>query len=252
MNQTGIRIVREDGLSTITIDRPEKANALTAGMMEALASAVAQAGDGDLILLQAAPSKAFCAGADIGEFSGGAQHLAAQEHALGELVRSMALTPAPILVSAGGRASGAGAMLLCLADVVVASPDLVLACPEIRFGMYPVVVDAVLQCKLTPAVSAQMCLSGRSLDARQAYEAGIVTDVVAGPDPERSRNERLAFYLERRAALRSARASRLLAQPPQGLLGRLGAVAPLLSKNFAAPGVRERILDYMRALRRPD
>lgn len=236
------------GVRVLTLNRPQKANALTQAMLVALAAGFA--GEGSVVhVLRSASSRLFCAGADIAEFVASAAHLAEHEHALVEMIRQRAFSATPLVAIARGKASGAGALLLSLADVVIAADDLDFGCPEIRFGMYPVIVEAVLQARVSPALATRLCL-GQPLDAAEAHRVGLVTEVLPTRDFDALAAQRLAFYLERSGGLRVARASHLRAHPPEQLMARVHALAPLMAENFGQPGVRERITAYLDGLRR--
>jgi methylglutaconyl-CoA hydratase len=243
-----VTVLQSPHCCTVTLNRAEKANALDAGMMAALAGAAAAAAPGLPLVLRSASSSVFCAGADIAEFAGGAGELARQEHALLAMIEAFAATPSPVVVAAHGRASGAGAILLCLADVVVAADDLQVAAPEIRFGMYPVIVEAVLQSRFSPALSSAICMSGRSLDAGEAARIGLATEVLPRADFERASRERVDHYVERSVGLSVARRARLSSRPARELRERLRAVSPLMGENYADEGVRRRIDAYLATL----
>ena len=235
---------------TVTLNRPRKANALSAAMMETLAAAAAGTRAEDILVLRSASSTLFCAGADIAEFVAGGDALAAQEHALLNMIRRLASCPAPVVAVARGKASGAGAIMLALADVVLAADDLEIACPEIRFGMFPIIVEAVLQSRLPATLATRLCLTGQALAAQEAARFGLVTEVLPAATFEVEAASRLAIYLERAQALRIARTSRLRLHPPAALLERVERVAPLMAENFTRPGVRARIQDYLSQLGR--
>ncbi|MDO9504268.1 MAG: enoyl-CoA hydratase/isomerase family protein [Pseudoxanthomonas sp.] len=237
-----------ESVRTLTLNRPQKANALTQPMLVALAGGFAEEGP-EVQVLRSASSRLFCAGADIAEFVASAAHLADHEHALIEMIRQRAFSPTPLVAIARGKASGAGALLLSLADVVIAADDLEFGCPEIRFGMYPVIVEAVLQSRVSPAMAMRLCL-GQPLDAAEAHRVGLVTEVLPSQDFDVLAAQRLAFYLERSGALKVARSSRLRAVPPEQLMARVQALAPLMAENFGQTGVRERITAYLDELRR--
>jgi methylglutaconyl-CoA hydratase len=239
---------RTDGVLEIVLRRSDKANALTADMMESIAGAVAGARTDEVVLLSSASPSLFCAGADIREFVGGG--LPQQEHALLAMIKVMARSRAPIVAIARGRASGAGALLLCLADIVVAAEDLQVACPEFVFGMYPVIVEAVLQSRFSPAVAAQMCLGAGVLAADQARQAGLVTEVLPEADFAGAARARVGYYVERRAGLAAMRCSRAIGHPTRLMCKQLDAVAPLMMENFHAPGVQERMARYLAGLGR--
>ena len=239
-------------LRTITLNRPRKANALTAAMMDSLARAIAPASDGQaaqICVLRSASNRLFCAGADIAEFVSGADTLARQEHALLSLIGQLAASTVPLVVVARGKASGAGALLLALADVVLAADDLDLACPEIEFGMFPVLVDAVLRTRVSPALAARMCL-GQSMNATEAWQAGFLTEVLPAQEFDVLVEQRLGYYLTRAAGLGVARRSRLLHTPAAALMAEVNRAAPLMGENFAGNGVRERISAYLARLGR--
>jgi len=248
MSETWVMIEEGAMARTLTLNRPEKANALTHAMLESLAAGLDGPGAG-VHVLRSAHHRLFCAGADIEEFVAGESQLAGHGAALLDLIRRRASSPVPLVAIARGKASGAGALLLALADVVIAADDMEFGCPEIRFGMYPVIVEAVLRSRVSPALATRLCL-GQAMDAVEAHRAGLVTEVLPAGDFDALAAQRLAFYIERAGALRVARASGLRAQPPEILEARVQAVAPLMAENFAQCGVRERITGYLGGLRR--
>lgn len=233
----------------LTLNRPAKANALTAGMLHALAQAVQGATRGDLIVLDSASPRLFCAGADIAQFVSGPEALAQQEHGLLALVEAMSQSWAPVIAIARGRAAGAGAILLTLADVVLAADDLQIAAPEFGFGMYPVIVEAVLQSRLWPALASRLCLGAGSLGASEALALGIVAEVLPAADFSTAAAERLDYYARRQSGLQALSDSRRASAATAALRMQLAAVTPMMMANFEAPGVRERIGDYLERLR---
>lgn len=244
MTAPAIRV--EEGARTrrVIIDRPDKANALSAVMMHALAAAVREA-PGDLVVIAGEGSRGFCAGADIAEFLQGGEYLERQEAGLKDILDSITASPRPVLAAIHGRTLGAGVMLAALCDVVIAADDLQFGLPEIRFNMYPVVVQAALEEKISPALAFQLCATGRLLDAGEARSLGLVSDIVAAERFAAEAEERIAFYEERvealsigRRALRMTRAS--------AVRDKLARLSPLMHENFNRPGVRETIARYFR------
>ncbi len=238
--QSGVKV------RCMTLNRPDKANALNVEMMQNLASAVA-AQSADLHVLRSAHQRLFCAGADIAEFVAGPAALAAQEHVLLALIEQFSLSQVPLIAVIRGKASGAGVILAALADVVLASEDAELSCPEIRFGMYPVIVNAVLCTRVTHALSNRMCL-GQSLAAVEAWRAGLVSEVIPLSSFDQQVEERLRFFSERPESLAISRQCRQLISPPQLLLRQMQSVAPLMAENYLSMGVREQIAAYLGGL----
>lgn len=246
--ESPLALRRADGLLEIALTRSDKANALTADMMDGIAQAVAGVHADEIVLLSSASPTLFCAGADIREFVGG--RLPEQEQGLLTMIGAMARSRAPVVAIARGRASGAGALLLCLADVVIAAEDLHMSCPEFVFGMYPIIVEAVLQSRLSPAIAAQMCVGAGVLTATRARDVGIVTEVLPAEGFADAARARVGYYAERRPGLAAMRQARNIGQVTRTLCEQLEVVAPLMMENFDAPGVRERISRYLDGLAR--
>jgi len=245
-----VQVEREAGVVRITLDRQAKANALTADMMFALAAAVGEARRGELLVLQSASPKLFCAGADISEFVTGSESLARQEQGLLAMIEAMVQSDAPIVAAARGRAAGAGAILLALADVVIAAEDLHIAAPEFAFGMYPIIVEAVLQSRLWPALVSRLCTGVGTIGAVDGCALGVVTEVLPVAAFEEALEPRVAYYRERIAGLEALRGSRKASAATAAMMRQLESVAPLMMANFEAPGVRDRILGYVTGLRK--
>lgn len=239
-----IRIGREGPVTRVVIDRAEKRNALNAAMMDAIAEAVEGAAT-PVLVLSGQGERTLCAGADIGEFATGPGALARQEKALLRLISALARTPCLTITLAHGRVMGAGGMIAALSDVVLARDDLQIGFPEIGFGMFPIIVHAVLLERIPPAIAWQLCASGRTLDAAACLDLGLATRVLPADgfaaEAERAVDwhaERAAVFELMRPAARVVDAGRLEA--------RLAAVAPLMLRNHALPGVADRIRAVLR------
>ncbi len=243
MTAGAIEVRDAQQLRRIRLRRPDKVNALNAAMMQAIADAVRGADPAavDLIVIDGEGGKGFCAGADIAEFSQGVDRLARQEEALLAMIEALAGASVPVCVCAHGRSFGAGGILLALADLALVADDLSFGFPEIRFGMYPVIVHAALAYRLPVAQAAQLCLSGRLLDAERSRDLGLATLILPRADFEAGCERWIAFYRERATALAMSRQAWRFERRDEALRTRLDALAPLMLENFSGPGVRERI-----------
>ena len=235
-----------DGVARIILDRPAKINAMTAGMMERIATLLEQCGRDkhQLVVIAGRGDKGFCAGADVAEFATGAEALDRQLVALSRLMLAMERSAVPIAAVVHGRTLGGGAAIAALADVVIASDELAFGYPEIHIGLFPAVVTAVLRRRLPEAQAHALTLGGRVLDAVEARAMGLVTEVLPAEDFKTTSEERLAFWRERAPALAAGRSFR-----PDGAVGLehdLDAARAVLLRNFAAPetqAVLRRFLD---------
>lgn len=235
-----------DGIRSIAIDRVEKANALTAGMMVALADAVRTADEAKLVLIEGRGTAGFSAGADIAEFLQGGDYLERQEEGLKAIVDSLATSPRPVIAAIHGRTLGAGVLITSLCDLVIAADNLAFGLPEIRFNMYPVMVQAALEEKVSEAIAFQLCATGRLLDAVEARSLGLISDIVPAAAFAAGVAERAAFYRDRIEALQIGRKAKTM-QERSGVQARIARLAPLMHENFSRPGVRETIARYLKA-----
>lgn len=240
-----VRVEEGSAIRRIVIDRADKANALTAAMMHALADAVRGGVHADVILLEGSSARGFSAGADIAEFLQGGEHLQRQEEGLKDIVSAFVDSRRPIIAAIHGRTLGAGVLVATLSDLVIAADNLMFGLPEIRFNMYPVVVHAVLEEKISPAQAFQLCATGRLLSAVEARAVGLVSDVVPVATFASDVADRVAFYQKSAEALMIGRRALRTDRPPQ-VHERLSRLAPLMHENFSRPGVRETIARYFR------
>lgn len=245
MSAQFIRCEDRDGIHSIVIDRPDKANALTADMMAALADAIRADTDSALVLIEGRGDAGFCAGADIAEFLRG-DRLERQEDGLKAIVASLAGSPRPVVAAIHGRTLGAGVLIAALCDLVIAADNLAFGLPEIRFNMYPVMVQAALEQKVSETIAFQLCATGRLLDAGEARSLGLVSDIVPAAFFAAGVRDRAIFYRDRIEALRIGRRARG-GDGAADVMARIARLAPLMHENFNRPGVRDTIARYLKA-----
>jgi len=174
----------QDKVATIRINRPERRNALNADVMNGLSACFERAGadpDVSAIVLTGAGGS-FCAGADLGGgFDGDKSFLDLHDdrgHYAGLLVK-MNRCKKPILAAVEGYCL-AGGMGLCLSsDVAVASRDAQFGLPEIKRGLWPYMVTAVLIRNVGRKKAAELCMTGERISAAEAERIGIVNHCVA-------------------------------------------------------------------------
>ena len=174
-----------EGILTLTLNRPDKRNALSRALIAALHAQLEQAdletGVRVIVLQGAGPD--FCAGADLAELLASRDRtLAENEHdalELGHLFLRLRSLPYPVIASVQGRALAGGAGLVAAADLVVASEDAQFGFPEIKRGFVPAMVMALLRRQVGERLAFDLVATGRTLSAAAAREAGLITEVVA-------------------------------------------------------------------------
>lgn len=177
-------LVADDGaVRVIRLNRPEKKNALTQPMYEAMTRALREAAANEAIRCivlagaRGAPG-AFCAGADIGEFVEAAQSGGLRPKTL-EFLHALARSQKPLVAAVGGLAVGIGTTMLLHCDYVVAAATATLATPFTRLGLIPEAASSLLAPqRLGHARAFALLVMGRPLSAAAAKEAGLVNEVV--------------------------------------------------------------------------
>jgi enoyl-CoA hydratase/carnithine racemase len=187
----------------LTINRPEVRNALSPAAMEALRAAFERAGrdpETRVIVLSGAGGQAFSSGADLrpggtGVFADRTSLAAHEERGrLPDLLRAMHDCPRPIIGKVQGYclAGGVGVALAC--DLLIAGESASFGTPEIRQGLFPMVIFAEIVRNLGLKHAMELVLLGERIDAQRAAQIGLVTRVV--PDAELdARTEALAAQL---------------------------------------------------------
>jgi enoyl-CoA hydratase len=173
----------DKSIATVTLNRPEQRNPLSASMMRDLRSALAWCKADPavaVIVLTGAGDRAFCAGADLAGFGGDASPLELHHgrHALVELFVEMGEVGKPIVGRINGHALAGGFGLACACDLVVAVDTATFGTPEINVGVWPMMIQAVLHRNLPRKVVLEMVMLGDRWSATQLQEHGLVNRVV--------------------------------------------------------------------------
>jgi len=184
-----ILVSTDDHICTITLNRPDKRNALTVKMVETFRTTVEKVGTaGDVrVLVVRGNGAGFCAGMDLRELAAqresGAVDLNALEHALEALERC----PLPSIAAVQGDAVAGGCELALHCDLRVATDTARFAMPLARIGIaVPVTLTWKLVDTIGAAATKEMLFTGEAIGAEQALALGMVNRVVAAPDLDRA------------------------------------------------------------------
>jgi enoyl-CoA hydratase/carnithine racemase len=173
-----------DGVATITVNRPERRNALSWTVVTELRRAFAEAREDPavrVVVLTGAGDKAFCAGADLSGMVDAAGWAALHE-ARGELARlfrDMWSLGKPTVARVRGYALAGGFGLALACDLVVAADDAQFGTPEIDVGLWPFMITVPLVRSMPPKKALELMMTGRRVGATEADRLGFVTRVVA-------------------------------------------------------------------------
>ena len=197
----GVRQAVEGPIATITLDRPEKLNALTPAMLEALEVALGSIEADEsirVVVLTGAGERAFCAGADVDAWSSLAPiEMWRSWVRLGHRVMDrLEGLRQPTIAALNGIAYGGGLELALACDLRIAADTVKVAAPEVGIGTIPGWgMTTRLPVLAGPARAKQMILTGEPIDAGQAEAWGILSEVVPGAelqDAVRRTAERIA------------------------------------------------------------
>jgi len=175
------------GIARITLNRPDKRNAITSEMMSALLDALQRASHDSAIriLLIRGSGKDFCAGLDLSEVLKSAEDAQASltsARRLGDLYIAMRRHPKPIIAAVHGRALGGGAGIATASDLILANESAQFGYPEVKLGFIPAIVATMLRRAVNERQAMELALTGEPLNASRAYAIGLVNRVY--PDAE--------------------------------------------------------------------
>ena len=166
----------------LTLNRPQRRNALTDAVLLGLRDAIlAASGDESVrvIVLTGAGDKAFCAGADLtpGDtpFKPDPTRL---QSPIGELARAVHACCVPIIGRINGLCLAGGMGLFGMCDMAIASEHAKFGMPEVKIGLFPMQILTMLRDLIPPRFLNEMCLTGRAIDAQTAFSIGILNRVV--------------------------------------------------------------------------
>jgi enoyl-CoA hydratase len=176
-----------DGVARVTINRPERRNAMSYGVMHGLREAMQRARADEsvrVVVLTGAGDKAFCAGADLTGIAENAGAAAAHEGRglLADLFRDMWSLGKPIVARVRGYALAGGFGLACACDLIVASDDAVFGTPEINVGLWPYMITVPLLRSMPPKTALDLMMTGRRVSAEEGSRIGFVQRVVPVAD----------------------------------------------------------------------
>lgn len=176
-------LVADDGaVRTITLNRPERRNAITPEMQSELISAMQSAVGGCRVLVLRGAGEAFCSGLDLSALQA-MKDKSTEDHRadavqIARLFRTLYELPIPTIAAVHGPAIAGGTGLATLCDFTLAVPTANFGYTEVRIGFVPAVVSAFLALQIGDKRTRDLLLTGRLFDAAEAYRLGLVSEVI--------------------------------------------------------------------------
>jgi methylglutaconyl-CoA hydratase len=212
---TTLETSQQKGILWVTLNRPEKRNALSPQMIEELTAVLAGAGEDvrcGVVVLTGAGS-AFCAGLDL-EHLESLEHRSAAEHRedserIARLFRVLYDCPRPTIAAVNGAAIAGGCGIATLCDFTLAVPRAKFGYTEVRIGFIPAIVSTFLLGQVGEKQARDLLLTGRIFEAAEAHSLGLVNELVE-PEGLVQAAERLAGQLLENSPEALAATKRLL------------------------------------------
>jgi enoyl-CoA hydratase/carnithine racemase len=241
-----------NGVATIEIARPEKKNAITVAMYEAMAEAIAAAGDDAAVraLLVTGQPGVFTSGNDIEDFL---QRPPRDENApVFQFMRALIDFEKPVVVAVTGAAIGIGTTLLMHADLAYVSDEARLAMPFVTLGLVPEFASSLLAPQIMGrALAAEKLLLGEPFTGAEAVEMGLANAVLpAGEVVNHARRVAERFNALPPGAVRDAK--RLLRAPQrEATLATVRAEGEIFGARLRSPEAMEALQAFLQK-RKPD
>jgi enoyl-CoA hydratase/carnithine racemase len=180
MGFENILVERSDGFATITMNRPQRRNALSLQHMQELITAFSQVGESSALgIVLAGSGPVFCAGHDFADVAdAGLSQVRSLLLACTELMTVIQQVPQPVVARVHGLATAAGCQLVATADLAVASEDASFAAPGGRGGWFCHTPMVAIARNVGRKRATEMALSGDAISARTALDWGLVNQVV--------------------------------------------------------------------------
>ena len=169
----------ELGISVVTLNRPERRNALSIALMHELCAAIQSlaADPRERVVILRGAGPAFCAGLDLQE-AADPNLIDSSADAVRRVLSTVRETSLVTICAAHGGAIAGGAGLMAACDLAIVSDDLKTGFPEVRRGLVPALVSTVLCGKLRDGDVRELFLLGEVISAQRAWEIGLVQRVV--------------------------------------------------------------------------
>ena len=176
-------IEESNGVRTITLNRPGKRNALCPLMMDEISQALFEAEDSECrVVILTASGPIFCAGLDMEHLS--TIHATTEEEGrrdsenMARVLRSLYEFPKPVIAAINGAAIGGGMSLATIPDFTLAAREARFGYTEVKVGYVPAIAASFLLRQVGERRTRELLLSGKMITAQEAYQLGLVTQIV--------------------------------------------------------------------------
>jgi len=201
MNYTTLQVSADNGLATLTLNRPDKRNAISYELIAELTRALDEVKRSSArVLIITGAGKAFCSGMDLDDLKSLTGRPPEQSlkdtRTMVSLFRALYEFPKPTIAAVNGAAIAGGTGLALLCDFTLAVPEAKFGYTEVRIGFVPAIVSTFLLRQVGEKVARDLLLTGRIFDAEEALRIGLLTKIVAAEDLMNRARELAAQLME--------------------------------------------------------
>lgn len=189
------------GVATLTLNRPEKHNAMSAQMIAELTQAAAQLGkanDVRVVVLTGA-GKSFCAGGDLGwmqaQMAADPETRFVEARKLAEMLNALNTLPKPLIGALQGNAFGGGVGMAAVCDVAIGVDGLKMGLTETRLGLIPATIGPYVIARMGEARARRVFMSARLFDAAEAVDLGLLARAVPADELDAAIEAEVQPYL---------------------------------------------------------
>jgi methylglutaconyl-CoA hydratase len=233
------------GVARLTLARPEKHNALSAGMIDDLTAVAGELGANDAVrvVVLAGEGESFCAGGDLGwmrlQFEAERSARIAEARKLAMMLKALNEIPKPLIARAHGNAFGGGVGLLCVSDLAIGASTARFGLTEVRLGLIPATISPYVLGRIGQGKARQLFMSGKVFDAWQAQAVGLVIRTVAPEELDEAIEAEVRHFLAGApgAIARAKSLARSLAAPITEAV--IDNVVGQLADSWESPEARE-------------
>ncbi|GLO71058.1 methylglutaconyl-CoA hydratase [Phaeobacter inhibens] len=201
MYQTITLRTDDRGVATLTLNRPEKHNAMSGEMLQELkAAAAALAKDRAVrVVVLTGAGKSFCAGGDLGwmqaQMEADAETRGREARVLAEMLMAINTLPQPVIGAIQGNAFGGGVGMASVCDVAIGADHIKMGLTETRLGLIPATIGPYVVARMGEARARRVFMSARLFGAEEAVDLGILARVVPAADLDAAIEAEVIPYL---------------------------------------------------------
>lgn len=200
---TDVLMIETDarGVATVTMNMPERHNALSAEMMDALIRAAADLGANPAVraVILTGAGKSFCAGGDLAwmqrQIAAGPDQRDAAARKLATMLQALNTMPRPLIGRVQGQAFGGGLGLMSVCDVAVGADHAKFGFTETRLGLIPATIGPYVVARMGEAMARRVFMSARIFDATEAVSLGLLARAVPATGLDDAVEAEIAPYL---------------------------------------------------------